>query len=79
VIGTHVSHTVRDVCQVAFAHIGLNWEEHVTTSEKLLRPTEIETLIGDYRLAQQELGWQPRTSFETLIRTMVDAELERFQ
>ncbi|MEZ4735356.1 MAG: GDP-mannose 4,6-dehydratase [Caldilineaceae bacterium] len=79
VIGTRISHTVRDVCQVAFAHVGLNWEEHVTTSEKLLRPTEIETLVGDYSLAQRELGWQPRTSFETLIRTMVDADLARFR
>lgn len=79
VIGTRVSHTVRDVCQIAFAHVGLDWKEHVIISEKLLRPTEIETLVGDYSLAQRELGWQPRTSFETLIRTMVDADLERFQ
>ena len=79
VIGTRVAHTVRDVCQIAFAHVGLNWEDHVTTSEKLLRPTEIEALVGDYSLAERELGWRPRTSFAELIRMMVDADLERFQ
>ena len=79
VIGTRVAHTVRDVCQIAFAHVGLNWEDHVTTSEKLLRPTEIEALVGDYSLAERELGWRPRTTFAELIRMMVDADLERFQ
>lgn len=78
VIGTRVSHTVRDVCQIAFAHVGLDWEEHVTTSEKLLRLTEIEALVGDYSLAERELGWRPRTSFADLIRLMVDADLARF-
>lgn len=79
VIGTRVSHTVRDVCQIAFAHVGLNWEEHVVTNEKLLRPTEIAALVGDYSLAERDLGWRPQTSFVDLIRLMVDADLERFQ
>jgi len=79
VIGTNIAHTVRDVCQIAFAHVGLAWEEHVKTDSHLLRPTEIAALTGDYTLAQKELGWQPRTSFETLIQLMVDADLERFQ
>jgi GDPmannose 4,6-dehydratase len=79
VIGTRVSHTVRDVCQIAFAHVGLTWEEHVITNEKLLRPTEIAALVGDYSLAERDLGWRPQTSFVDLIRLMVDADLERFQ
>ena len=79
VIGTRVSHTVRDVCQIAFAHVGLTWEEHVVTNEKLLRPTEIAALVGDYSLAERDLGWRPQTSFVDLIRLMVDADLERFQ
>ena len=79
VIGTRVSHTVRELCEVAFAHVGLNWEEHVTTNAQLLRPTEIAALVGDYGLAQQELGWRPQTTFATLIQTMVNADLERFQ
>lgn len=79
VIGTRVSHTVRELCEVAFAHVGLNWEDHVTTDAKLMRPTEIAALVGDYGLAERELGWRPQTTFETLIQTMVDADLERFQ
>jgi GDPmannose 4,6-dehydratase len=79
VIGTKISHTVRDVCQTAFAHVGLDWTAHVMTSDALLRPTEIAGLVGDYSLAQKELGWQPRISFVELIRLMVDADLERFR
>jgi GDPmannose 4,6-dehydratase len=79
VIGTNSSHTVRDVCQIAFAHVGLDWREHVATSEALLRPTEIAALQGDYSLAQRELSWQPRTSFTDLIHLMVDADLARFR
>ncbi|HRW07265.1 MAG TPA: GDP-mannose 4,6-dehydratase [Caldilineaceae bacterium] len=78
VIGTGVSHTVADVCRIAFAHVGLDWQDHVVTDEQLLRPTEIETLVGNYRLAQQELNWQPQTSFAELIGLMVDADLDRF-
>jgi len=79
VIGTRTSHSVREVCQIAFAHVGLDWQEHVLTDEKLLRPTEIEVLTGDYSLAERELGWRPTTSFDNLIRLMVDADLERFR
>jgi GDPmannose 4,6-dehydratase len=79
VIATNTSHTVRDVCEVAFNHVGLDWREYVVTNDRLLRPTEIGALKGDYSLAQQELGWQPHTSFEELIRLMVDADLERFK
>lgn len=79
VIGTNMAHTVRDVCQVAFAHVDLDWTEHVATSEELLRPTEIAGLTGDYTLAKQELGWTPRTPFADLIRLMVEADLARFR
>ncbi len=79
VIGTRTSHSVRDVCAIAFAHVGLDWQDHVLTDEKLLRPTEIEVLIGDYSLAERELGWRPSTTFDQLIRLMVDADLERFR
>ena len=79
VIGTNQSHSVRDVCHVAFSHVGLDFEEHVETSEQLMRPTEIEVLTGDYTRARADLGWEPRTSFTELITLMVDADLERFQ
>ncbi|MEZ4859806.1 MAG: GDP-mannose 4,6-dehydratase [Caldilineaceae bacterium] len=78
VIGTNRSHTVRDVCQVAFGYCGLDWQEHVVTNDELLRPTEIAALTGDSTLAAAELGWRPQTTFEALIRLMVDADLERF-
>jgi GDPmannose 4,6-dehydratase len=79
VIGTNTTHSVRDVCRVAFAHVGLNWEDHIEVSEQLMRPTEIKELKGDYSLAKKELGWAPKTSFEDLIRLMVDADLQRFK
>ncbi|EKD90687.1 MAG: hypothetical protein ACD_30C00110G0026 [uncultured bacterium] len=79
VIGTNTTNTVKEACKVAFEHVGLNWEDHVVTNEKLMRPTEIKELKGDYSLAKKELGWEPKTSFEELIKLMVDADLERFK
>jgi len=79
IIGTNTSHTVRDVCQIAFARAGLNWEDFVVSDPKFIRPTEIKKTQGDYSLAQKELGWSPKTSFEDLINLMVDADLKRFQ
>jgi GDPmannose 4,6-dehydratase len=78
VIGTNSTHTVREVCQIAFDAAGLDWEEYVVNDEALLRPTEIKELKGDYSLAKKELGWEPSTSFEELIRLMVEADLRRF-
>lgn len=79
VIGTNTTHSVKEACKIAFEHVGLNWEDHVISNEKLLRPTEIKELKGDYSKAKQELGWEPKTSFEELINLMVDADLERFK
>lgn len=78
VIGTNTSYTVKDACKVAFEHAGLNWEDHVISNEKLLRPTEIKALKGDYSKAKKILGWEPKTSFEDLMKLMVDADLEKF-
>lgn len=79
IIGTNTSHTVRDACRIAFGHVGLNWEDHVISNEKLIRPTEITELKGDYSLAEKELGWKPKTSFEDLMKLMVDADLKHFK
>lgn len=79
VIGTNTTHSVRDVCKVAFSHVGLNWEDHVVSNEKLFRPTEIKELKGDYSKAKKDFGWTPKISFEDLIKLMVDADLERFK
>lgn len=79
VIGTNTSYSVRDACRIAFEHVGLNYEDYVVENERLYRPTEIKVLKGDFSLAKKELGWEPRTSFEDLIRLMVDADLECFK
>jgi GDPmannose 4,6-dehydratase len=78
VIGTNTTHTIKDMCKIAFEHVGLNWEDHVISNEKLLRPTEIKELKGDYSLAKKELGWEPKISFKGLVELMEDADLARF-
>ncbi len=77
VIATGISHSVRDLVRVAFAHVGLDWEQYVRTDPKLIRPAEVEHLIGDSTKARAELGWQPTVDFSGLVKTMVDADLER--
>ena len=79
VIGTNTTHSVREVCAIAFAHVGLDWRDFVVSDPRFLRPTEIKELKGDYSLAKEELGWEPSTSFEQLITLMVEADLARFQ
>lgn len=79
VIGTNTTHTVRDFCRVAFSHVGLNYKDHIVSDYRLLRPTEIKELKGDYSLAKKELGWAPKISFEDLVKFMVDADLKRFK
>ena len=77
VIATGVSHSVRDLVEVAFGHVGLDWRNHVRTDPKLLRPAEVELLVGDASKAQRQLAWRPAVDFERLIAMMVDADLER--
>jgi GDPmannose 4,6-dehydratase len=77
VIATGISHSVRDLVEVAFGHAGLDWRKHVKLDPKLLRPAEVEHLIGDSSKARAQLGWQPSVDFAGLVRMMVDADLER--
>ena len=77
VISTGVSHSVRDLVQTAFSHAGLDWEEHVDTDPALLRPAEVEHLIGDSSKARRVLGWTPTVDFDQLVRMMVDADVKR--
>src|SRR5919197_2960392 len=77
VIATGISHSVRDLVEIAFARVGLNWEKYVRTDPKLIRPAEVEHLIGDSSKARTELGWAPTVDFAGLIGMMVDADLER--
>jgi GDPmannose 4,6-dehydratase len=76
VIATGVEHSVREFVELAFDHAGLDVEGHVHTDPSLLRPADIENLVGDPSKAREKLGWTPRVSFEELVRTMVDADLE---
>jgi len=75
VIATGVMHSVREVCELAFEEAGLHWQEHVRVDAAFQRPAEVHLLCGDASKARAKLGWQPRMDFETLIRTMVQADL----
>jgi GDPmannose 4,6-dehydratase len=77
VIATGVEHSVRDCMEIAFAHAGLDPDEHVRVDPRYLRPAEVDHLVGDASKARERLGWAPRTSFRELIEMMVDADLER--
>jgi GDPmannose 4,6-dehydratase len=76
VVATGIAHSVHDCVQIAFDQVGLPAEEHVEIDDTLKRPAEVDHLIGDASKAKAELGWEPRTSFEELIRLMVDADYE---
>jgi GDPmannose 4,6-dehydratase len=75
VVATGESHSVRELCEVAFDHVGLCWEDHVTVDGTLLRPAEVDRLIGDSSKARQAFGWKPEVTFADLVRMMVDADL----
>ncbi|MFZ1813377.1 MAG: GDP-mannose 4,6-dehydratase [Rhizobiaceae bacterium] len=77
VIATGRTASVRDFCQLAFSHAGLDMDDHVVTDERLLRPAEVDVLIGDPSKAKRILGWQPEISLEGLVAEMVDADIAR--
>jgi GDPmannose 4,6-dehydratase len=77
VVGTGETHTVRELCEVAFGHVGLDWKQHVVVDPQFVRPAEVDILQADAGKARRELGWAARTSFADLVRLMVDADLER--
>jgi GDPmannose 4,6-dehydratase len=77
VIATGISHSVRDLVEVAFGHAGLDWRKHVKLDPALIRPAEVEHLIGNSSKAHAQLGWQPSVDFTGLVTMMVDADIER--
>ena len=77
VIATGRTTSIKDLCRIAFGHAGLNAEDHVTTRSDLIRPAEVDVLLGDSSKAQQVLGWRPETSLEAMIGEMVEADLAR--
>jgi GDPmannose 4,6-dehydratase len=79
VVATGRTTSVRDMCRIAFAHVGLNWEEFVKTDAAFLRPAEVDVLLGDPGKAKRLLGWEAATSLEEMICEMVDGDLRRQQ
>jgi GDPmannose 4,6-dehydratase len=79
VIGTGQTHSVRELVEAAFGHVGLDWRKHVTTDPKYMRPAEVDLLQADPSKARKELGWSPKVGFSELVAMMVDADLERLR
>ncbi|MBU0612703.1 GDP-mannose 4,6-dehydratase [Patescibacteria group bacterium] len=77
VIATGKSHSVRELCEVAFSHVDLNYKDFVKTDENLRRPAEVDHLIGDASKAKKKLDWEPKVSFEEMIRMMVDSDIDK--
>jgi GDPmannose 4,6-dehydratase len=79
VIATQESHTVRELCELAFARIGLDWEKHVLIDERFVRPAEVDLLVGNPAKARERLRWKPTVTFRELVHMMVDADLKRLK
>jgi GDPmannose 4,6-dehydratase len=79
VIATGESHTVGELAEIAFRHVGLDWRQHVREDPSLKRPAEVDLLVGDATKARAKLGWQPRVAFAELIGMMVDADVARLR
>jgi GDPmannose 4,6-dehydratase len=78
VVATGETHSIRELCELAFTHVDLKWEDYVRIDERFLRPAEVDLLIGDAAKAKEQLGWKSEVSFEGLIREMVDSDIELF-
>jgi GDPmannose 4,6-dehydratase len=79
VIGTGKAHSVRELVEAAFGHVGLTWQDYVVTDPKFMRPAEVDVLLADPSKARKELGWTPKVGFRELVAMMVDADLERLR
>jgi GDPmannose 4,6-dehydratase len=77
VLATGETHTVREFCEIAFSHVGLDYTNHVVVDERFVRPAEVDLLLGDPSKVKRELGWEPAVSFQGLVEMMVDADMER--
>jgi GDPmannose 4,6-dehydratase len=75
VIASGETHTVRELCEIAFRHVGLDWQKHVVIDPAFVRPAEVDLLMGDARKARRVLGWAPKHSFQQLVQMMVDADV----
>lgn len=79
VIATGEAHTPREFCEIAFQHIGLDWEKYVEVDPRYFRPSEVDFLLGDPSKAKEALGWSPKTLFADLVRIMVDADIKSLE
>ena len=79
VIATGKEHSVKELVEIAFGHLGLKWKDYVVIDPALIRPAEVDHLVGDYSKAKKELGWEPHVSFQELIEMMVEADMERLK
>ena len=79
VISTDEAHSVKELVEVAFDHVGLNWKDYVVVDHKFVRPAEVDLLLGDSAKARNKLKWLPKVKFEELIRMMVDYDIERYK
>lgn len=77
VIGTGETHSVQELVELAFQHVGLNWRDYVTQDERYMRPAEVDMLLADSTKAKEKLGWEPKVRFPELVAMMVEAELEK--
>ena len=76
VVATGETHSVRELCDLAFGHAGLDYRDHVVVDERFFRPAEVDLLVGDATQAREVLGWKPEVAFSDLVTMMVDADLE---
>jgi len=79
VVATGKTHTIRELCEVAFDYVGLKWQDHVIVDDRFVRPTETGPLVGDASKARKILGWKPAVSFEKLVQMLVDAHVSRLK
>jgi len=77
VVATGETHTVREFCELAFGHVGLDYQDHVVVDPRFVRPAEVDLLLGDPGKAKRVLGWEPKVTFAGLVEMMVDADMER--
>ena len=77
ILATGEEHSVREFCEIAFAHVGLHYEDYVVIDPQFYRPAEVDRLLGDPTKARTALGWHPRVSFADMVKMMVEADLER--
>ncbi|HCU98241.1 MAG TPA: GDP-mannose 4,6-dehydratase [Chloroflexi bacterium] len=79
VIATGETHSIREICETAFEHVGLNYEDHVISDPRYYRPAEVDLLVGNAQLAKKVLGWTPLMSFKQLMQSMVDADINNLE